>query len=273
MQKTHQFFIELSTLSTDVKCGDFRTEKGKVFKCYYGSNSWSVKNALNQVQGSLGKHSFLFVHGFAGARQGLMQRTVLAFEKLFLTDKENQTTAILHIIWESHKLNYGQSLKIINKSKYKLGALIDACAQNSPCRQADLLCHSLGNQFLLETVKAGFLPKGKLRHLILAAADMSMKDFVKYEADLSEIADKVLVLYHWQDRILALSRMRNRGIRLGQEQPNVMLTPNISYLNCTNMKIGHSLTAKLNKHTYFLASDEVRNNIHVFLKFRSTPNN
>ncbi len=265
MQKTHQYFIELSTQTANVKCGDFRVQKGKVLKCYYGPDDWSVDDAINQVQRSLSSQHFYFVHGFAGARQGLMQRTVLAFEKLFLTDKENRTTSILHILWASSKLNYGHSLKVIHKSREKLGTLVVACAKTSPNSQIDLLCHSMGNQFLLETVKAGFLPQGHVRKMILAAADMSMKDFVAYETELSKIAEKILVLYHWQDRILAVSRMRNGSIRLGQEYPDANQATNFTYLNCTKMKIGYSLTAKLNKHTYFLASDEVRHNIHSFL--------
>jgi hypothetical protein len=91
-----------------------------------------------------------------------------------------------------------------------------------------------------------------------------MDYFLVYQEGIDFLAQDILILFHRRDKILAASRFRNMGKRLGQRHPP-QLSKKFTILDCTKKKIGHSLGAKWNKHTYFLASDEVRKQMHLFL--------
>ncbi len=268
--QSHQFFIQIEPENQLVKCGRYlELDTMQITKIFFtktdSSLFWTMDEALDLLFARQHGKPLYFIHGFYGASPPLTQRTVLAFKKLYLKDSTNETTDIIHLVWDSNKLNYKQSKEAIAKSRTNLSDILRKAAQRSANQKVDLLCHSMGNQFLMETIKGGFLTENVIHKLILAAADFDMTDFVVYQQGLSFVADKILVLYNKKDKILAVARLRNAERRLGQRLPKTKILPSFTFINCSKMKINHSLIAKLNRHTYFLASDEVRRQIHSFL--------
>ena len=268
--ESRQFFIEISDDIHIVKCGRFIERKLKVIEKEYFTQvedqlNWSMDTAVKKVLGEMRKMPLFFIHGFVGAKSRLAQKTVLGFKYFYLQDHSSVNYNIMHIVWGSTKLNYGHSKRVIANSAKSLGRLINQLAQKSPTKKINLLCHSMGSQFLLETMKAGYLSDCVVDKMIFAAADFDSKDFILQEKRVTDFAEKILILYHKRDRILAAASVRNNGLRLGQKKPTKMNASQFVFLDCTHFKIEHTLVAKWNKHTYFLASDEVRGYLHEFL--------
>ncbi len=265
----YQFFIQILPGNDLVKCGRFRElDTLEVTKIFFIKNDsvdlWTIDDALALIFERQHGHPLYYVHGFYAASPKLTQRTVLAYKKFFLTDSINHTTDIIHIVWDSNKLSYRNSQKNIKRSRQTFAKIIlDAADKQS--EKINLMCHSMGNQFLMETIKAGLLTENKIDKLILAAADFDMADFDIYQNGVGAVANKVLVLYNKKDKILAASRFKNQEVRLGQRLPKHINSDNFTFRDCSKMKISHSLMAKVNRHTYFLASDDVRQIIHQFL--------
>ncbi|HHB77810.1 MAG TPA: alpha/beta hydrolase [Saprospiraceae bacterium] len=268
--ESHQFFIQIIPNQSKVKCGRFRElDTLQITKIFFtqkdSSVLWSMEEALSLIHERQHERPLYYIHGFYASTPKLTQRTVLAYKKFFFEDEENQTTDIIHIVWDSNKLSYKGSQKNIAASRENLGKILNLVAWKSPKGKIDLVCHSMGNQFLMESIKYGFLTEKIINKLVLAAPDFDIGDFAVYQHGVEFVANQVLVLYNKKDRILAASRLRNHERRLGQRLPNKIHVDNFTFLDCSKMKINHSLIAKLNKHTYFLASDEARQKMHQFL--------
>ncbi len=265
----YQFFIQILPDNELVKCGRFREfDTLEVTKIFFIKNDtvdlWTIDEALSLIAERQHGQPLYFVHGFYAASPKLTQRTVLAYKKLFFQDSINQTTDIVHIVWDSNTLNYKKSQENIKKSRQTLAKIILEAAKKRQ-KKINLLCHSMGNQLLMETIKAGLLTENRIDKLILAAADFDMADFDIYQYGVGAIANQVLVLYNKKDKILAVSRWRNQARRFGQRMPKQVDYDNFTFRDCSKMKISHSFLAKVNRHTYFLASDDTRNIIHQFL--------
>ena len=265
----YQFFIQILPENNLVKCGRFREfDTLKITKIFFikddSSALWTLDEALSLIFERQHGQPLFYIHGFYAASPKLTQRTVLAYKKFFLKDSTNQTTDIVHIVWDSNKLSYRNSRKNIKASRQTLADIINLSAKKRK-EKINLMCHSMGNQFLMETIKAGILTENKINKLILAAADFDMVDFDVYQKGMAFTANQVLVLYNRKDKILAASRFKNQERRLGQRLPKLIEADNFTFRDCAKMKISHSFTAKVNRHTYFLASDEVRKIIHQFL--------
>ena len=268
---SNQFFIQMFPDSQHVKCGRYlELDTLQITKIYFtkvdSSLFWTIDEALNLLFARQHGHPLYYIHGFYASTPNLTQRTVLAFKKYYLQDTINQTTDIIHLVWDSNKLSYKKSQQVIKKSRESLAMILQQAAQKSQTKAINLLCHSMGNQFLMETVKAGYLTEKVINTLILAAPDMDMADFVVYQKGIDFIAQKVLVFYNKKDKILAAARIQNKERRLGQRLPNTTISDTFTFLDCSKMKINHSIIAKLNRHTYFLASDKARNLMHLFLQ-------
>ncbi len=267
--EAHQFFIQIIPNNDLVKCGRFREfdtlEITKIFFTKEDSSAlWSMDEALDLVFDRQHGRPLFYIHGFYAATPKLTQRTVLAYKKLFLKDSINQTTDIIHIVWDSNKLSYRKSRKNIKNSRQVLAQILGRSAEKLDGK-INLLGHSMGNQFLMETIKSGLLTKPIFDKLVLAAPDFDMVDFDVYQYGLAAVANKVLVLYSKRDRVLAVSRLKNQERRLGQRRPTRVESDHFVFVDCAKKKINHSFVAKMNKHTYFLASDEVRKTILLFL--------
>jgi len=265
----HQFFIQILPNNTLVKCGRFREfdtlEVTKIFFTKEDSSAlWSMDDALDLIFDRQHGQPLYYIHGFYAATPKLTQRTVLAYKKFFLKDSTNLTTDIIHIVWDSNKLSYRNGRENIKASRQTLADIISLAAKKED-RKINLLCHSMGNQFLMETIKSGLLTAPIIDKLVLAAADFDMADFDVYQYGFSAVASQVLVLYNKRDKILAASRLKNQEVRLGQRLPKHIESNRFIFRDCSKMKIGHSFMAKINRHTYFLASDDVRSIIHQFL--------
>jgi len=265
----YQFFIQILPDKDLVKCGRFREfDTLEVTKIFFIKNDsvdqWTIDEALSLIYERQHGQPLFYVHGFYAASPKLTQRTVLAYKKFFLKDSTNHTTDIVHIVWASNKLSYKNSRKNIRKSRQSLAKIILDAAQKR-AEKINLMCHSMGNQFLMETIKAGMLTENRIDKLILAAPDFDMADFDIYHKGVGAVANQVLVLYNKKDKILAVSRWKNQERRLGQRLPKRVDSDNFIFKDCSKMKISHSFMAKVNRHTYFLASDGVREIIHQFL--------
>ncbi len=267
--EAHQFFIQILPDNSLVKCGRFREldtlEITKIFFTKEDSSAlWSIDEALELIFDRQHGHPLFYIHGFYAATPKLTQRTVLAYKKFFLKDSINQASDIIHIVWDSNKLSYRNSRKNIKSSRKVLADILRHSAKMLD-EKINLMCHSMGNQFLMETIKSGILTESIIDKLILAAADFDMVDFDVYQYGLTAVAHQVLVLYNKRDKVLAVSRLKNQERRLGQRLPKHIESKRFIFIDCSKKKINHSLIAKMNRHTYFLASDEVRRIIHQFL--------
>ncbi|GEM_PF-5521937 len=263
-----QYFVEILENSDAVKCGRLDVQDStRLVKVYYENDTglvWPREHAVALINQQAGSRPLFFIHGFMAAILPILQRTTLGFNYLFFRDPGVRTKAVIHIIWPSNRLSYRRSKRIIRTHHAKLARILRDFIRQQPDRQIDLLCHSMGNRLFLETIRRNPFDAHSFRKIILAAPDVGISEFEVSIPYLQQLADSVLVLTHRKDRILLASQWRNHSPRLGRTPPPD-LPSFIQVLDCTDAPIDHTRLARLNRHTYFLASDRARHLMEAFL--------
>ena len=258
----HQYFIEIDSNSGRLNIGNFSISvSNKIQKKYIQKNICNyseIKSIWNQS-----KTPLFYIHGYYSATKGVTKRTVIGFDN-FLKDKNASSDGVIHIIWDAKTLDYYKTFKIIEKTKKGLAHLLEKL-YNLEKNQIQVMCHSMGNKLFLESMKTGILKSKIISNLILSAPDISVIEFQENISKYRAIASQIIILTHQKDKILLASSMLNGKNRLGQKPKTKINAPNFTILNCTGVKNEQNLLSKINKHFYYIASQEVRNNLHKLL--------
>ncbi len=255
---SNQLFIEINSQNGELSIGKFKSAPFQKIYLSKGINDYSkIQETI-----SLFNNPLFYVHGYFSATKNITKRTFIGFNN-FLNDDSATIDGVIHIIWDARTLNYFKTYKIIDLSKGYFSKLINTIS-NLCQLKIHLMCHSMGNKLFLESIKLGDIKANTLTTLILSAPDISFQEFELNKNIFDTISQKTIILSHKNDKILAASRLLNNQKRLGQVVDKQI--DQITVLDCTKVKNEQNLLSKLNKHFYFVSSNEVRNKIHKFIK-------
>ena len=228
----------------------------------------SVQDALCFLNESITKENskdkkvVFYVHGFWASLSFALHRTASAFQKYYFKSEESNVAAIVHIIWSASGLIYKQSIFNIEDSKTSLALLLNEIPSKIENRYS-LMCHSMGNRFLYETLNANKV-QVNFEELVMVAPDLDFQLFENQPQLFTQIAKEVTVCYHSKDKTLKLSGFINRAKRLGRSK-FIVDVPNIKFIDFTDLNDISSLTDKLMRHLYFITSKTVSEKIQSIL--------
>lgn len=252
-----QLFIEINSKNGELSIGRF---KNTPFQKIYLEKGLQDYSKIKEIISSF-KNPLYYVHGYFSATKNILKRTFVGFNN-FLKDSSAKNDGIIHIIWDARTLNYFKTYKIIDQSKGYFSKLINAISDQD-LSELHLMCHSMGNKLFLESIKMGNIKANTFTSLILSAPDISLQEFKSNKKIFESISKKTIILSHTKDKVLSVSRFLNKKKRLGHIID--LQGDNIDVLDCSNVSNEQNLLSKLNKHFYFVSSNEVRNKLHNFL--------
>lgn len=255
-----------------VNCGKVEVSKSsselKLFIQNNTTDVLEVEDALQWINNSLletaseNQKIVFFIHGFWASLPFAFNRTSYVFDKYYFTHKPSNIAAIVHVIWDSNAIPYNISRINIDKSKHVLADVFNRLSQNISFRYS-LMCHSMGNRFLYETLKSEDV-KVKFEELLLIAPDLGFKLFQESPHLFSDSAKRVIVFYHSKDKTLKMSGYLNRAVRLGRLSISTE-NSNIEFLDFSYIKDIHSVSDRVMRHLYFITSKTVEAKIEEIL--------
>lgn len=268
-----QFFIKITPNQELVNCGKLKVKKAKTsFEYFVKDNKVDIvssEDALEWINDSIQRSYpsdskvLFFLHGFWGSLPFAIHRTSKEFDKSYFTNTNSKTTAIIHIIWDANDINYKNSIVQLTKSTKTLSEIFNCIPQKLQFKNS-LMCHSMGNRFLHETLTKQTV-NIQFEKLILMAPDL---DYRKYESNFNlfaSLAKSVIVFYHTKDQTLKMSSTINKIERLGRLNKSD-IEKNIQFIDCTSINDIKSLSDSVMKHLYFLTSQTVKNQIEDILQ-------
>ncbi len=268
-----QYFIKIAPKLDVVSCGKFDTSANKskfVFhkkanKSEFFSSEYALTWLNNEIEAlGLPKSKVLFyVHGFWASLSFPLNRTVQAFNKNYFKSEQDDISAIIHIVWNANALYYKNSISSLKKSKFVFNEILNDI-NNKISKNVSLMCHSMGNRFLYESLKHQKV-NTSFKELLLVAPDLHFTHFESGFQMFSDLADKVYVLYHTKDKTLKMSKIINKTERLGRVKL-IFKDSNISFIDLTHINDIKSVADKVMRHNYFIYSDTVRLKIEKLLK-------
>lgn len=266
---TPQFFIKISPEKKLVKYGKLDVGLYTTKLDYVTINDkpieTSSEKALKWINNTIVKDSsakvLFFIHGFWGSLPYALHFTSKTFNNDYFKTDSFSVKAIIHIMWDASGIIYKQSLISINESYETLSVLLNNIDKEI-CFKTSLMCHSMGNRLLYETISNKNITI-KFSELILIAPDLDYRKFEKNLHLFSALGNNVYVFYHKKDLILNISKRINDIERLGRIS-KYSNKSNISFIDCTNIKDDSSLD-KFNNHLYFLTSKTVISRVEKIL--------
>ncbi len=267
-----QFFIKISPSGERVKYGKFKIKKFSTKFDYVKKNliidEATTNDALlwvnNEIQNFPKEAKVLFfIHGFWGSLPYGLSMSTKKFEKYYFTSDSYNVCAIVHIIWDANSINYRQTVKSLTNSTNTLADLLNNIP-NTIDYKYSLMCHSMGNRFLFETISK-YVISTRFEELILMAPDL---DYRKYEKDgslFTNLASSVFVFFHTKDKTLLMSKTYNGVERLGR-MSKYKDNGKIHFINCSDLSDIDDIIDKYNKHIYFLNSKTIRKKVEDILK-------
>lgn len=255
-----------------VHCGTLEIKNNDCSLNYYikdnAADIISIQDALDFInntitaENSLSKKVVFYVHGFWASRSFVLHKTASVFQKNYFISPESNIAAIVHIIWSASGLIYRESIFNIDDSKRSLALLFNDIPNQIENRYS-LMCHSMGNRFLYETLNTNKVDVN-FEELVMVAPDLDFQLFENQPQLFTEIAKEVTVCFHSKDKTLKLSGIINRAKRLGRSEVKTDFQ-NIKFLDFTGLKDISTLTDKLMRHLYFITSKTVSKKIQSIL--------
>jgi len=211
-------------LSRDYKCGEVNchvgpgtyTEGSSNFVTFKSSSAWEFNNDLHGAfwQSVLNetrykKNAFVFIHGFNISFESGMKKLAQ-----FSTDLQIDGPAIL-LSWASngnlkaYKHDQITAKNISLSFGVTLASILRILIENCPDIKVHLLCHSMGSRIFAYGIKQlhnNITGKQKFASIILAAADLSVNQFLKNVDKMLEIVQrgKLIILCSPDDVALKL---------------------------------------------------------------------
>ena len=269
-----QFFIKISPSNNLVKYGKINVKKYNTTFDYHTKGNhidlamphdallwiFSMIHKKNQDKSS---KVLLFLHGFWGSTPYSAYYTTKKFNDYYFKNDSSGIVAIVHIIWNASGVTYKQSIRALDKSTKTLAEILNNIPLTFECKYS-LMCHSMGNRFLFETISK-FDVDTKFDELILMAPDLDYRKYENNTSLFSKLASNIYIFIHTEDHTLFLSKTYNKVERLGR-MDKYKNRENIFFVNCTTIDDINNLLDKFNRHVYFLSSETVRSKVEEILK-------
>jgi len=267
-----QFFIKISPSGERVKYGKFKIKKFSTKFDYVKKNliidEATTNDALlwvnHEIQNFPKEAKVLFfIHGFWASLPYSLNRSTKKFEKYYFTSDSSNVCAIIHIIWDANSINYKRAVKSLENSTKTLASLINNIPQTIDHKYS-LMCHSMGNRFLFETISK-YEISTKFEELILMAPDLDYRKYEKHSYLFTNLASSVYIFFHVKDKTLLMSKTYNGIERLGRMKKYKDNT-NIHFIDCSDLNDIDDIIDMYNKHIYFLNSKTIRKMLENILK-------
>ena len=267
-----QLFIKISPSSELVKYGKFEIKSFSTKLDYinkdYNVDEITTKEALLWVNNEIKNFPkvskvLFFIHGFWGSLPYSLNRSTKKFEKYYFKSDSSNVDAIVHIIWDANSINYKQAVKSLENSTKTLASLMNNIPQTIDHKYS-LMCHSMGNRFLFETISK-YEISTKFEELILMAPDLDYRKYEKHSYLFTDLASSVYIFFHVKDKTLLMSKTYNGVERLGR-MSKYNDNSNIHFIDCSDLNDIEDIIDMYNKHVYFLNSETIREKVEDILK-------
>ncbi len=256
-----QYFIKIHPKFLSVSYGFLLQKKYSRTKLQYVNKRpieySDINTALAWIKNDCPENTkaIFFLHGLAGTRPLFFSRNSNVFKKDYFQNTNENNKVIIHILWNNGEILYRKNIKIISKSTNSLSNVLNNINTTFPV--ASLMCQSMGNRMLFETI-VNLKVKVCFEELLLIAPDINLDEFIAKNSILKEIAKKIFVFYHKKDRVLKLSSRFNKKEILGRYNVD---TDGIDFIDCTQTKPKNILN-----HMYFMYCDFVKDTINNIIK-------
>lgn len=174
-----------------------------------------------QVLASAYQSLLVVVHGYRETFPSALRKTA------FLSHVLDIDTPVLLFDWPgdqgSSLSGYRRARQVATASGTELAALLSLVVEQVEPRRIWIIANSLGGQVVVEAFhqlaqQAGFADgQTELENVILTAPDVDRDEFTtRFRTEIEALADNLTVYVSSNDRALLVSRLINRGRRLGE---------------------------------------------------------
>lgn len=180
-----------------------------------------VKELRAQVEASPYRSLLMVVHGFREAHPSALRKTA------FLAHVLDIDTPVLLFDWPgdqgSSLRGYRRAREVAHASGAELAATLELVIREIQPDRIWLLANSMGGQVVVDAFHilyrdANFSDSAtEIENVVLTAPDVDHAEFnSRFKEEIKALADNVTVYVSSNDRALLLSRLINRGLRLGE---------------------------------------------------------
>lgn len=180
-----------------------------------------VKELRAQVEASPYRSLLIVVHGFREAHPSALRKTA------FLAHVLDIDTPVLLFDWPgdqgSSLRGYRRAREVAHASGAELAATLELVIREIQPDRIWLLANSMGGQVVVDAFHilyrdANFSDSAtEIENVVLTAPDVDHAEFnSRFKEEIKALADNVTVYVSSNDRALLLSRLINRGLRLGE---------------------------------------------------------
>jgi esterase/lipase superfamily enzyme len=180
-----------------------------------------VRELRAQVEASPYRSLLIVVHGFREAYPSALRKTA------FLAHVLDIDTPVLLFDWPGNQgsslRGYRRAREVARASGDELAATLKLIVQEVQPERVWLMANSMGAQVVVEAFHtlyrdADFADsQTEIENVVLAAADVDHAEFNnRFKEEIKALASNVTVYVSSNDRALLVSRIINRGMRLGE---------------------------------------------------------
>ena len=180
-----------------------------------------VEQLRRQVESSTYRSLLIVVHGFREAFSSALRKTA------FLAHVLDIDTPVLLFDWPGNQgsslRGYRRARQVATDSGAELAATLELVIDRIEPSRLWLMANSMGGQVVLKAFHhlyrdADFADvKTEIENVVLTAADVDHEEFnSRFKEEIKALAENVTVYVSSNDRALLVSRLLNRGLRLGE---------------------------------------------------------
>ena len=260
----NQYFIKITPNVPLVNCGKLKIKKVKTeLNSFLGkedSNNIKPEDALKLINDSILLKSpktskiVFFVHGFWASLPFAIHRTSKGFKQNYYKDEKETPIIVIHILWDANDVLYKHSIENLNNSTKVFSEIMNKI-ESSLTFKTSLMCHSMGNRFLYQTLLKE-KPKVYFENLLLIAPDLDYRKFEENHELFTSLAETVDVFYNEKDNTLNMSKGINKIERLGRMNKS-HIEEKINFIDCTSVSDINTFSDSIMKHLYYITSQTV----------------
>ena len=180
-----------------------------------------VQNLLSFVEKSPGRSLLVVIHGFREGFDSAMRKTT------FVASVLDINTPVLLFDWPGNQgsslSGYRRARSVAEESGADLARAIEIIVREIEPDRLSLVANSMGAQVVAEAFSILYAeadladPEKEIDHVVLTAPDVDHDEFnEQFKTELNALANDVTVYVSSNDRALLVSRIINRGKRLGE---------------------------------------------------------
>lgn len=185
-----------------------------------------VQQLRHQVRSSPAESLLVVVHGFREAFPSALRKTA------FLAHVLDIDTPVLLFDWPGNQgsslRGYRRARQVARDSGTEFAATLELILRDIEPQRLWLLANSMGGQVVTDAFQrlAGdgrpLPPENLIEHVVLTAPDVDQESFnARFKHDIKALARNLTVYVSSNDRALLVSRVINRGMRLGESTLNL----------------------------------------------------